>query len=124
MVRVPSLVLLATLTALGVETSPDGPNVTFNKDVLPILQENCQSCHHPGGIALMALMTYEDARPWAKAMKAKLITRQMPPWFADSGFAKLRNAPRLTDSRAISQATNKKASSRIPFRMAPVIQAV
>ena len=98
MVRIPLFVLLATLTAFGVQTSPEGPIVTFNKDVLPILQENCQNCHHPGGIAPMSLMTYEDARPWAKAIKAKLITRQMPPWFAEPGFAKLRNAPRLTDA--------------------------
>jgi hypothetical protein len=98
MVRVLLLVSLATVTALGVQTSPEGPTVTFNKDVLPLLQENCQTCHHPDGIAPMSLMTYEDARPWAKAIKARVVTRQMPPWFADSGFAKLRNEPHLTDA--------------------------
>ena len=59
-----------------------GP-VTFTKDVLPILQKNCQSCHRPGQIAPMALLTYGNVRPWAKAMKAAVVTRKMPPWFAD-----------------------------------------
>ena len=58
--------------------------VTFTKDVLPILQENCQSCHRPGQIAPMSLLTYKDARPWAKAIKTAVATRKMPPWFADS----------------------------------------
>src|ERR1700760_2063688 len=57
--------------------------VTFNKDVLPILQKNCQSCHRPGEVAPMSLLTYSDARPWAKAMKAAVSSRVMPPWFAD-----------------------------------------
>ena len=59
-----------------------GP-VTFTKDVLPILQKNCQSCHRPGQIAPMPLLTYDNVRPWAKAMKAAVVTRKMPPWFAD-----------------------------------------
>src|SRR5215467_6764487 len=57
--------------------------VTFNRDVLPILQQNCQSCHRPGQIAPMSLLTYKDARPWAKAMKDAVLTKKMPPWFAD-----------------------------------------
>src|SRR5436189_5322143 len=57
--------------------------VTFNKDVLPILQKNCQSCHRPGQIAPMSLLTYNEARPWAKAMKGAVLTKKMPPWFAD-----------------------------------------
>ncbi len=59
------------------------PPVTFNKDVLPILQKNCQSCHRPGQIAPMSFLTYESVRPWAKAMKAAVISKKMPPWFAD-----------------------------------------
>ncbi len=58
--------------------------VTFNKDVLPILQKNCrQSCHRPGEIGPMPLLTYDGVRPWAKAIKAAALTRKMPPWFAD-----------------------------------------
>src|SRR3954452_22786650 len=59
------------------------PAITFNKDVLPILQEKCQSCHRPGQVAPMSFLTYREARPWAKAIKAAVATRKMPPWFAE-----------------------------------------
>ena len=64
---------------------------TFNKDVLPILQRNCQTCHRPGNIAPMSFLTYETTRPWAKALKAAVITRKMPPWFADPQFGHFSN---------------------------------
>ena len=99
MTRILLLVLLATLTTPGMESpSDDIPIVTFNKDVAPILQQHCQSCHRAGGIAPMALMTYENARPWAKAIRARVVKGQMPPWFANPGFAPLRNAPQITDT--------------------------
>jgi mono/diheme cytochrome c family protein len=104
MTRFLVFVLLAGITALGTESSsvpaaPDqAPVVTFNKDVLPILQNNCQTCHRPGGIAPMSLLTYESARPWAKAIKTAVVTRQMPPWFADPHFGEFRNAPKLTEA--------------------------
>src|SRR5947208_13791322 len=60
--------------------------VTFTRDVFPILQKNCQSCHRPGQIAPMSLLTYKDARPWAKAIKAAVTRRKMPPWFADQKY--------------------------------------
>jgi hypothetical protein len=72
-------------------TKQDAKAVTFNKDVLPILQQNCQSCHRPGQIAPMSLLTYNDARPWAKAMKAAVVTKKMPPWFADPQFNHFAN---------------------------------
>ena len=53
------------------------PNVTFNKDVLPVLQKRCQECHRPGEIAPMSFMSYEAARPWAKAMKAAVLTKKI-----------------------------------------------
>ncbi|HYL75331.1 MAG TPA: hypothetical protein VEU96_14055 [Bryobacteraceae bacterium] len=65
------LFALLALTA-GVFWAADtnsGAPVTFNKDVLPILQKNCQSCHRPGQMAPMSFLTYQSARPWAKAMK-------------------------------------------------------
>jgi hypothetical protein len=68
---------------------------TFNKDVLPILQKNCQGCHRPGQIAPMSLLTYKDARPWAKAIKNAVVTRAMPPWFADSNYGHFLNERRL-----------------------------
>ncbi|MEO8098997.1 MAG: cytochrome c [Acidobacteriota bacterium] len=70
--------------------------VTFNKDVLPVLQANCQSCHRPGEVAPMSLMTYEDARPWAKAIKNAVVTGKMPPWFADTKVGHFKNAKVLS----------------------------
>ena len=55
----------------------------FTKDVAPILQEKCQACHRPGYIAPMAFMTYEETRPWARSIKARVAARQMPPWHID-----------------------------------------
>ena len=57
--------------------------VTFNKDVAPILQKNCQGCHRPGEVAPMSFLTYKDVRPWAKSIREVTMRRQMPPWFAD-----------------------------------------
>jgi hypothetical protein len=70
-------------------------SVTFNKDVLPILQENCQNCHRPGQIAPMSLLTYKDARPWAKAIKDAVLMRKMPPWFADEKYGHILNERKL-----------------------------
>src|SRR5712664_4913351 len=79
---------------LGETTAP----VTFNKEVLPILQKNCQSCHRPGEIAPMSFLTYKDARPWAKAIKAAVVSRKMPPWFADPKYGHFANDRTLSDS--------------------------
>ena len=65
--------------------------VTFHKDVLPILQKNCQGCHRPGQVAPMSFLSYESTRPWAKAMKAAVLSRKMPPWFADPQFGHFGN---------------------------------
>jgi hypothetical protein len=81
------VVLCAAIMAIAVSTrvtaAQDSKSVTFNKDVLPILQKNCQSCHRPGQIAPMSFLSYKDTRPWAKAMKTAVATKKMPPWFAD-----------------------------------------
>jgi hypothetical protein len=71
-------------------SAADAP-ITFTKDVLPILQKNCQSCHRPGQMAPMSLVTFRDARPWARAMKSKVESRQMPPWFADPAHGEFAN---------------------------------
>jgi hypothetical protein len=81
------------------EEVPEKPGtVTFNKDVLPILQKNCQTCHRPGEIGPMSFLTYKDTRPWAKAMKEKVVSRQMPPWFADPAYGHFENDRRLSDA--------------------------
>lgn len=74
------------------------PEPTFYKDVLPILQSNCQGCHRPGEAAPMSLMTYEAARPYAKSIRAAVLTKQMPPWFADPHFGKFSNDRTLSDA--------------------------
>ena len=65
--------------------------VTFYKDVLPVLQKNCQTCHRPGEAAPMSLLTYDQARPWAKSIKQAVVTKKMPPWFADEHYGKFSN---------------------------------
>jgi hypothetical protein len=73
--------------------------VTFSKDVSPILQRACQKCHRPDNIAPMSLLTYKDARPWARSIKDKVALRNMPPWFVDRnvGIHKFKDDPSLTD---------------------------
>jgi len=70
---------------------------TFHKDVEPILQKSCQGCHRPGQIGPMSLLSYEAVRPWARAIKAKVVAREMPPWFADPHFNQFANDRRLSD---------------------------
>jgi mono/diheme cytochrome c family protein len=72
---------------------------TFNKDVLPILQQNCQECHRPGAIAPMSFMTYKDARPYAKAIEKAVVAKTMPPWFADPSVGHFKNAKMLSDQQ-------------------------
>ena len=67
------------------------PAPTFYKDVLPILQNHCQTCHRPGEAAPMSLLTYKDARPWAKAMREAVLLKKMPPWYADPHYGKFHN---------------------------------
>src|SRR5581483_11626604 len=73
--------------------------VTFSKDIAPIFQQHCQNCHHPGTIAPMSLVTYEQVRPWAKSIKAKVVAREMPPWFIEKniGVQHFENDTSLTD---------------------------
>src|SRR5579872_4145126 len=90
---VPSIFILgvATFNALAAEVSSTNGAVTFNKDVLPLLQRNCQGCHRPGQIAPMSFLTYDSTRPWAKAIKTAVAMRKMPPWFADPQYGHFAN---------------------------------
>src|SRR5438309_586414 len=75
--------------------------VTFAKDVAPILQEKCQECHRKNSMAPMSLVTYEETRPWAKSIRQRVITRQMPPWHIDPtvGVQKFKNDMSLSDAQ-------------------------
>ena len=90
------LILAGTALSLVALAAPV-PSVTFNKDVLPILQKNCQTCHRPGEAAPMTLVTYSEARPWAKAIKNAVLSRKMPPWFADPQYG------HFVDDRSLKQ---------------------
>jgi hypothetical protein len=89
---------LALFVTIPVFAASNAKPVTFYKDVLPILQKNCQTCHRPGEIAPFSLLTYTDARPWAKAMKVAVVTEQMPPWFADPNVGHFANDRRLSQN--------------------------
>jgi len=69
---------------------------TFYRDVLPVLQQRCQGCHRPGQVAPMSLLTFPEVRPWAKAIRQAVLTRRMPPWFADPQYGAFRNEARLS----------------------------
>src|SRR5437667_11485565 len=73
-----------------------GSTPTFNKDVAAIVFNNCVICHRPDQIAPMPLMSYKQVRPWARAIKEKILKGEMPPWRADARFGAFRNDRRLS----------------------------
>jgi hypothetical protein len=87
------------LTSFPAAQTPASGGVTFTKDVAPIFQKACQNCHRPGSIAPMSLLTYEDARPWARSIKDRVERRSMPPWHVDRtvGIRKFKDDPSLSD---------------------------
>src|SRR5438874_4264436 len=84
---IPKAAIVMTLGAVCVFGMAAGgaksTQVTFTKDVAPILLNRCVECHRPGEVAPMSLLTYQDVRPWAKSIKEKVLEHSMPPWFAD-----------------------------------------
>ena len=72
--------------------------VTFSRDVAPILYRKCTACHHPNDVAPMSFIDYKSARPWAKAMRQAVLLKKMPPWFADAGTGHFSNDPSLTEA--------------------------
>src|SRR5215510_13632723 len=82
-----------SLVATAAENAP-----TFNKDVAPVLQKRCQVCHRPGEAAPFSLLTYKDARPWAKAIQQAVVSRKMPPWHADPSVGHFKNDRTLSDA--------------------------
>jgi hypothetical protein len=96
-----TIVAIAAMSVVGQAADPTVRPVTFTKDVAPILQEKCQQCHQPNSIAPMSLITYEDARPWARSIKQRVVTRQMPPWHIDMsvGVHEFKNDMSLSDAQ-------------------------
>ena len=94
-------VMLPLFAATPATVFGQDAEVTFTKDVAPILQNSCQTCHREGAIAPMSLMTYAESRPWARAIKDKVSTRTMPPWYIDKniGVQGFRYDRSLTDDQ-------------------------
>jgi hypothetical protein len=93
------LAALLAVPATAAAQTPTARPVTFAKDVAPILQRSCQVCHRPGSIAPMSLLTYEEVRPWARAIKQRTSLREMPPWYIDRnvGIHRFKNDRSLSD---------------------------
>jgi hypothetical protein len=91
------LILSLGLTSVAALAASNPPATTYYKDALPVLQKNCQGCHRPGEAAPMSFLTYDQTRPWAKGIRAAVLTKKMPPWFADAHYGK------FTNDRSLSQ---------------------
>ena len=96
--RVGLLAAAVLLTAAGTASAQTG-EVTFSRHVAPILQRSCQGCHRTGQMGPMSLMTFEEVRPWARAIRSKVVERVMPPWHLDKtvGIQEYENDLSLTD---------------------------
>jgi len=117
---------LTGVSALAAGSAAAEPDVTFTKDVAPILQRSCQSCHRPGALAPISFETYEDARPWARAMKQKTALREMPPWFIEKniGVQRFKDDLSLTDEEiaTIGAWADAGAPRGNPADMPPLVQ--
>src|SRR5262245_6540383 len=87
--------LLGLVFGLAAPAAAETP--TFAKDVAPILYRSCVACHRPGEIGPMSLITYAEVRPWARAIREKDQSREMPPWHAEAGYLPFRNDRSLTE---------------------------
>lgn len=100
-----TLSLAASLMALAIylpnvvsNNAAENTSITFTKQVAPIFQKRCEECHREGGAGPMSLTTYEESRPWAKAIREKVASRQMPPFQATGVIGRYQDDPRLTDA--------------------------
>ena len=91
-----TIALLVLTVIPAAQTSP-AATPTFSKDIAPIIFEHCLRCHRPGDIAPMSLLTYENARPWAKSIREKVAAGYMPPWHATQPHGTFENDRRLSD---------------------------
>ena len=95
-------VAFSAMALVSTIATADGvANPTFTKDIAPIFQQKCEACHRPDSMAPMSLMTYEEARPWARSIKTRVEARQMPPWSIDktAGIQEFKNDRSLSDDQ-------------------------
>jgi len=118
-----SSVFLLSAFAFAADSTKPVADATFSKDIAPILERSCQNCHRAGSIAPMPLLTYKDARPWARSIKEKVVRREMPPWHIDRnvGITKFKEDPSLTDAEiaTISNWVDHGAPEGNPADMPP-----
>jgi mono/diheme cytochrome c family protein len=108
--RLGTLALVTTVGAFApaLATAADtAAKPTYTKDIAPIFQEKCEACHRPDSIAPMSLRTYEEARPWARSIRARVESRQMPPWHIDKtvGIQSFKNDRSLSDEQVATVLT-------------------
>src|SRR5262249_17847223 len=96
--RLGGVAVLLWMPCTSRASDKDIKRVTFSKDVAPILFKNCVGCHRPNDIAPMSLLTYKDARPWARSIREKVANRDMPPWGADPHYGKFSNSTQLSQN--------------------------
>ena len=98
-VRLALVAMLAAVPAAALAQAPAAEEVTFTRDIVPILQRSCQVCHRQGEMAPMSLVTYQEVRPWARSIKNRVVNREMPPWHIDKniGIQKFKNDTSLSD---------------------------
>ena len=92
------LLTVSVSVSLFAATPEASKNVTFTRDILPLLQTSCQTCHRPGEAAPMSFLTYQETRPWAKAIKQATSVHKMPPWYADPSVGKFHNDRSLSSA--------------------------
>jgi hypothetical protein len=102
--RIAPFVLVLASAAAALAAAPQSPSSapndgspTFSRDVAPIVYSKCASCHRPGEVAPMSLLTFRDVRPWAASIREKVRTRAMPPWHADRQHGRFRNDLSLSE---------------------------
>ena len=118
-------IAVATAPVLAAEARGDA-EVTFSKDIAPILQRSCENCHRPQGGAPMSLITYEDVRPWARSIKNRTAAREMPPWFIDKniGIQRYKDDPSLSNEEiaTIARWVDNRAPRGDPADLPPARQ--
>ena len=119
-------ILFAGLLAASPAAAQQETEVTFSKHIVPILQRSCENCHRPQGAAPMALVSYEDVRPWARAIRNRTGSREMPPWFIDKniGIQRYKDDPSLSDEEiaTISAWVDAGAPRGNPADMPPPLE--
>lgn len=93
-----SILLTGGMSSTSAQSPTEAPP-TFSKDIAPIMQESCQGCHRPDSMAPMSFLTYDEVRPWARAIKSRTISREMPPWLVDRniGIQHFKEDPSLSN---------------------------